>query len=80
MIMWHVKDPLSTRLAWILSAKLKKKTHEIYLLQVCDGKLMLRRNHRYYYQVQGQLNISGYNKCDFIVSTGTGEMSVEEID
>ncbi|KAG8195471.1 hypothetical protein JTE90_002643 [Oedothorax gibbosus] len=48
-------------------------------LQVCDGKLMLRRSHKYCSQVQGQLNISGYNKCDFIVSTGTGELFIEEI-
>lgn len=30
-------------------------------------KLRLKRNHEYYYQVQGQLNITKMEKCYFIV-------------
>lgn len=34
-----------------------------------NGKLMLRDNHNYYYQIQGQLNITGRSECYFIVWT-----------
>lgn len=38
-------------------------------LEVKDGSLQLKRNHRYYYQVQGQMNITGRSFCDFVVLT-----------
>lgn len=39
-----------------------------------DGKMWLKRNHQYYYQVQQQLHITGRQFCDFVVcafSNGT---------
>lgn len=34
-----------------------------------NGKVRLKRNHSYFYQVQGQLAISGRKWCDFVVWT-----------
>jgi hypothetical protein len=36
-------------------------------LHIREGKLQLKRNHRYYYQVQGQLQITQCNSGYFIV-------------
>ncbi|XP_063222664.1 uncharacterized protein LOC134531069 [Bacillus rossius redtenbacheri] len=38
-------------------------------LEIKNGKLSLKRNHRFYYQVQGQLNITGRELCDFVIAT-----------
>lgn len=38
------------------------------LLEV-NGQFRLKRNHEYYYQVMGQLGITGCNWCDFFVMT-----------
>lgn len=43
-----------------------------------NGKVTLRRNHNYYYQVQGTLGITGRNWCDFTVWTPKG-LSTERI-
>jgi hypothetical protein len=37
------------------------------------GKLVLKRNHVFYYQVQGQLNISEKKYCYFVVWTPKGK-------
>ena len=37
-----------------------------------DGKLKLKRNHNYYYQVQGQMALCNRNFCDFFVWTLKG--------
>ena len=52
------------------AAKEKPITSETvpYLSEV-SGKLDLDRNHDYYYQVQGQLMITGRKSCDFVVFT-----------
>ena len=47
MIMWHVKNPLSTRLAWILSAKLKISAYfnihrELRFIVIWASKLVMR--------------------------------------
>ncbi len=34
-----------------------------------SGKLELQQTHAYYWQVQGQMLITGMNWCDFVVST-----------
>lgn len=39
----------------------------------------LRKDHAYYYQVQGQLAISGLAWCDFVLWTGPRRMSVERV-
>ena len=33
-----------------------------------NGSLQLKRSHNYYYQVQGQLAITGHPWCDFVIS------------
>lgn len=38
-------------------------------LTTVKGKTCLRRTHKYYYQVQGQLAISGLQWCDFFTDT-----------
>lgn len=43
-----------------------------------NGTIHLKRNHNYYYQVQGQLHITNRNKCFFIVWTPHG-LEVEVI-
>ena len=43
-----------------------------------DRSLQLKRNHEYYFQVQGQLGITRRPWCDFVVWTPKG-MSVERI-
>lgn len=38
-----------------------------FCLKLENGHLRLKKNHSYYFQVQGQLNICGKDKCFFIV-------------
>ena len=49
-----------------------------FFLELVDGKPRLKRNHHYYAQVQGQLGVTQYKWCDFIVYTSEG-MSIERI-
>lgn len=46
--------------------------------EVRDGKVTLKQNHQYYYQVQGQLNITGRNFCDFVMYA-TNDFNIERI-
>ena len=41
-------------------------------LEITEGKVQLKRNHNYYYQVQGELAIMGAPWCDFVVWTKAG--------
>lgn len=51
-----------------------------FLLQKeASGRLILKRAHTYYCQVQGQMGIGGRKWCDFIVYTKKG-IHVERID
>ena len=43
-----------------------------------NGKAVLKRNHNYYYQVQGTMAITGRKWCDFTVWTPKG-LSIERI-
>lgn len=68
------------------ASKLRAKSIEEVLeknkrtcLQKTD-KIALKRQHSYYYQVQGQMNITKRNKCYFIVYVADDiELFVEEI-
>ena len=42
-----------------------------FFLQYKDGTYHLKKSHDYYYQVQGQLYITGRPWCDFVVWTPT---------
>ena len=46
--------------------------------QIYNGALLLKKNHNYYYQVQGQLAITGAKWCDFCVYTPHG-LSIQRI-
>lgn len=43
------------------------------------GDLTLKKKHNYYYQIQGQLNVTERNWCDLIVYTSCKEIFVERI-
>ncbi|XP_060589163.1 uncharacterized protein LOC132744460 [Ruditapes philippinarum] len=51
----------------------KKLIHEAaesdknFCLKMENGKICLKRNHKYFYQIQGQLNILDYDWCDLVV-------------
>lgn len=51
---------------------------EVKHLTTVKGQACLRKTHKYYYQVQGQLAISGLQWCDFITDTHT-DFTVERI-
>ena len=52
-----------------------------FCLENVNGKLKLKRQHKFYYQVQGQLNIMNYSWCDFVVRrVNPYEMFVERIE
>ncbi len=51
-----------------------------FCLEMKDSKLSLSRQHEYYYQVQGQLNVCQYKWADFVVrSTYPYQIHVERI-
>ena len=43
-----------------------------FCLELTAGRPRLKRNHEYFYQVQGQMAISGISWCDFVVFTYKG--------
>nr|CAI5863127.1 unnamed protein product [Callosobruchus analis] len=52
-----------------ISGKLADCTKKNVCYRVADGKVTLKQNHDCYYQVQGQLNITGRGYCDFVMYT-----------
>ena len=40
-----------------------------YLYWGLNGEVLLKQNHSYYYQIQTQLLVTGYDACDFFVWT-----------
>lgn len=40
-----------------------------FCLHETDGKFSLKKSHSFYFQVQGQLMVTGVNFCDFLVFT-----------
>ena len=51
---------------------------QVQHLHTANGKFSLKPSHKFYYQVQGQLAISGLRWCDFVTDTNT-EFAVERI-
>ena len=49
-----------------------------FFAKLVDGKPSLKREHMYYYQVQGQLACTGAHWCDFVIFTSMG-LSIERI-
>lgn len=53
-----------------------------FCLELSNGVFKLRRDHRYYYQVQAQLFVTGKAHCDFVVwctKEGNQELFIERI-
>lgn len=71
----EVKCPYSARDLNPVDIPAKKKS---FCSTLKDGKLHLKPSHNYFYQVQGQMYITGRRICDFVVWTPKG-LSVEEI-
>lgn len=49
-----------------------------FFCKLQSGKVTLQKNHKYYYQIQGALGITGRKWCDFVVWTPQG-VSIERI-
>ena len=65
----EVKCPES---AASLSSEEAVSAKKLQYLKLENNELKLKRTHRYYYQVQGQLNITGRKYCIFAVWTPKG--------
>jgi len=42
-------------------------------MEIVSENLILKKNHQYYFQVQGQLHITKINVCYFVVWTPKGK-------
>ena len=51
---------------------------ESFFAENVNGQPRLKRGHQYYFQIQGQLAVTGASWCDFVIYTSKG-MSVERI-
>ncbi len=71
----EVKCPYATRDMLLSKAVDEDKS---FFLQSIDGTLQLKRNHAYYYQCQGAMNILSLPWIDFIVYTKL-DLHVERI-
>lgn len=71
----EVKCPSS---AQAVSPEEAVKRKIIKYCDLVDGDLILKKNHSYHYQIQGQLHITGKEFCIFVVWTPHG-MSLERI-
>ena len=68
------KCPYSARDTTVKEACKKKD----FMSTVNNGRVTLKRTHKYFYQVQGQMAICQRNWCDFVIWTPTS-ISVERI-
>ena len=48
-------------------------------LEKCEGQLQLKRNNKYFYQVQGQMALTGHQTTYFVVWTLKGQPLIEKI-
>lgn len=44
-----------------------------------DGEAVLKTDHEYYFQIQGQMAITGHNWCDFVVWFGPNKVHLQRI-
>ena len=51
---------------------------ESFFAENVNGKPRLKRGHQYYFQIQGQLGVTGASWCDLVIYTSKG-MSIERI-
>ena len=69
----EMKCPFSCR---NMSASLPQR--EVFICEIIDEEIYLRKSHDYYFQIQGAMAIIQLQWCDFIVWT-TKSMNVERI-
>lgn len=76
----EVKAPSSLQESTLME---KTKHDHTFCLQEVEGKLSLKRDHQYYYQVQTQIHLTQASYCDFAVwgpgERGKGEIYIERI-
>jgi len=53
--------------------------HKTDFLENVNGKLQLKRTHKYYFQVQGQMALTGHQTTYFVVWTLKGQPLIEKI-
>ena len=63
----------------ILNGECLKPELKRQCFELCDGKLVLKKCHMYYYQIQLQLLITETDFCDFILYCDKGPSHVERI-
>ena len=61
----EIKSPFSTR-------HLPPSPDHLQYLESVHGHCRLKRNSQYYYQIQGQMGVTGRTNCDFFVYTAFG--------
>ena len=71
----EIKCPYSIRNQSVLDA-----WKDTSFLEKNDEKIRLRRNHKYYTQITGQLALTGCKRCYFVVWTTIGTLFVENIE
>ena len=63
-----------------MTAEEASESKHFFLQKTANSVIQLKRNHNYYYQLQGQLFVSGFEHIDFIVYFGRGKpLFVERI-
>ena len=73
----EVKNLLQNEKLLIKDAAKQKKS---FCLTIENNEMKLKRNHKYFYQVQGQLNIYKKEWCDFVIRrTSPYDMYIERI-
>ena len=72
----EVKCPYSIRHSDLFSQDVYKKFD---FLELVDGNLRLKRSHKYFSQVQGQMLVCGVQQCYFIVWTQLNKPLYEKI-
>jgi len=73
----EIKCPAAMK--WRMSTPEECCADKSFFCSLNNGVVTLRHDHKYYYQVQGQMGVSGRRWCDFVVWTCMG-ISVERIE
>lgn len=75
----EVKCPYSIHEA-NTSIKLAVEKKKYTSLEIHEKNMRLKRNHDYFFQIQGQLNITGRSRCHFLVYVTDSNYFVETIE
>lgn len=71
----EIKCPYTAR---AITPRQAAMSYPDFCCEIVNGNLRLKRGHNYYYQVQGQMAITGVQWCDFVLFTFKG-MFIERI-